>query len=375
MADDVNEGVESALKCLVSVTERSCNLRNDLKKDILEAVSSLRNYFVKVQTNLEAKTAAHKVLEKQVKEGKDEIQRLRDIARSHTRQEAPSLDPVPRQTTGARQVLPPDGKARKLYAEVAKTKTEGSAEKRYRLLAKSKTNHSGEEIKNIIRTSINSTSMKVGICAFRSLRDGRVLLETKSKEEIELLHTNIKDKCCQLLDVNIQELRKPNIVIYNVPEEVTIENAEEIISTQNPELNLNTGDVKPKFIFRGKRNTRNLVIEVGSQTRLNIFNTKLKIGWHICNTEDYVVVNRCFKCSRYNHKASNCRGVETCPLCTGGHKLKECSASSSEYKCINCVNFNKYSGNTKVCENHSSLDKSCPSLQAVIMKYKLNTDY
>ena len=56
-------------------------------------------------------------------------------------------------------------------------------------------------------------------------------------------------------------------------------------------------------------------------------------------------------------------------------KLKECSASSSDYKCINCVNFNKYSGNTKVCENHSSLDKSCPSLQAVIMKYKLNTDY
>ena len=360
-------GVESALKCLVSVTERSCNLRNDLKKDILEVVSSLRNYFVKVQTNLEAKTAAYKELEKEVKEGKDEIQRLRNIARSHTRQEAPPLDPVRRQTTGARQVPPPDGEVRRLYAEAAKTKTEGSAEKRYRLLVKSKTNHSGEAIKNIIKTSINPTGMKVGICAFRSLRDGRVLLETKSKEEIELLHTNINDKCCQLLEANIQELRNPNIVIYNVPEEVTIENAEEI-STQNPELNLNTGDVKPKFIFRGKRNTRNLVIEVGSQTRLKIFNTKLKIGWHICNTEDYVVVNRCFKCSKYNHKASHCRGVGTCPLCTGGHKLKECSAASSDYKCINC-------GNTKVCENHSSQDKSCPSLQAVIMKYKLNTDY
>ena len=89
-------------------------------------------------------------------------------------------------------MLPPDGKARKLYAEVAKT--EGSAEKRYKLMVKTKTNHSCEAIKNIIRTSINPTSMKVGICAFRSLRDGRVLLETKSKEEIELLHTNINDK-------------------------------------------------------------------------------------------------------------------------------------------------------------------------------------
>jgi hypothetical protein len=182
--------------------------------------------------------------------------------------------------------------------------------------------------------------VKVGICAIRSQRDGRVL-ETKSKEEIELLHTDIKDKCSQQLEVNIQKLGNLNIVIYNVPEEVTVENAEEIISIQNPEVNLNAGDVKPKFIFRGKRNIRNLIIEVGSQTRQKIFNTKLKIGWHICNAEDYVVVNRCFKCSRCDHRASNCRGEETCPLCTGGHKLKHCSASSNDYKCINCVNFNK----------------------------------
>ena len=78
MVDDVNEGVEHALKCLVSVKERSGNLRNDLKKDILEVVNSLRNYFVHVQTNLVAKTAAHKELEREFKQSKDEIQRLRD---------------------------------------------------------------------------------------------------------------------------------------------------------------------------------------------------------------------------------------------------------------------------------------------------------
>ena len=111
----------------------------------------------------------------------------------------------------------------------------------------------------------------------------------QKKEEIELLHTNINDRCSQLLEVNIQKLRNPNIVIYNVPEEVTFENGEEKISIQNPELNLNAGDVKSKFIFRGKRNTRNLVIELRSQTRQKIFSTKLKIGWHISNTEDYML--------------------------------------------------------------------------------------
>lgn len=67
MADDVSEGVESAFKSLVSVMERSGNLRKDLKKDNLEAVSSLRNYFAHEQTNLEAKTAAHKNLKKRLK--------------------------------------------------------------------------------------------------------------------------------------------------------------------------------------------------------------------------------------------------------------------------------------------------------------------
>jgi hypothetical protein len=178
-------------------------------------------------------------------------------------------------------------------------KAEGTIDKRYKITVKPRTNHSAETIKNIIKTNSNPSSMKVGICAFRSLQDGRVLLETKSKEELQLPHTNMKDKCSQLLEVNIQKLRNPNIVIYNIPEDVTIKNAEEITLTQNPELDLSDGDVKPEFITKGGRNTRNLVIEVGPLVRQKIFKTKLKIGWHICNTEDYVVVNRCFSYLRW----------------------------------------------------------------------------
>jgi len=45
MADDVNQHVEDAFKILVSITEKSVNLRKDLKKDILESVSTLRREF------------------------------------------------------------------------------------------------------------------------------------------------------------------------------------------------------------------------------------------------------------------------------------------------------------------------------------------
>ena len=102
---------------------------------------------------------------------------------------------------------------------------------------------------------------------------------TKSKEELQLLHVDINEKCSQLLEVNVQKPRNPKLVVYNIPEEVTVENAEEIRTTQNPELTLKAGEVNPKFVYREKRNTKNLVIEVDPQTRQKIFNTKLKIGW------------------------------------------------------------------------------------------------
>ena len=97
MVEDVNEGIESALKCLVSVTERSGNLGNDLKKYILEEVSDLRDYIIHIQTSLEAKTPARKELEREVKVSKDEIQRLRGIVSSHTRHVAPSLESTQRE--------------------------------------------------------------------------------------------------------------------------------------------------------------------------------------------------------------------------------------------------------------------------------------
>jgi len=54
---------------------------------------------------------------------------------------------------------------------------------------------------------------------------------------------------------------------------------------------------------------------------------------------------------------------------------KECTASSKAYKCINCLTYNKHNQNKNICDNHSSLDKKYPSLQAILEKYRQNTDY
>jgi hypothetical protein len=50
MADDENQRVENAFNTLVSITEKSGNLRKDLKNNILESVSTLRKIFSKLKT-------------------------------------------------------------------------------------------------------------------------------------------------------------------------------------------------------------------------------------------------------------------------------------------------------------------------------------
>jgi len=59
------------------------------------------------------------------------------------------------------------------------------------------------------------------------------------------------------------------MVIHNVPQDINVENLEETIMTQNPELGLIQGDIAAKFSFRTKRGRVNMVIEVCSGTRKN----------------------------------------------------------------------------------------------------------
>ena len=77
---------------------------------------------------------------------------------------------------------------------------------------------------------------------------------------------------------------------------------------QNTETGIGKGEIIPKFIYETKRHTRNIVIEVNSQTRKKLIDNKVKIGWINCSIEDYLVAFRCFKCSQFNHRTSNCRG-------------------------------------------------------------------
>jgi hypothetical protein len=112
MADDVNQRVEDAFQTLVRITEKSGNLRKDLKNDILISVSTLRKEFSQLKVELENVNRENINLKEEVTNATKEAATRRD---SHTvRQVAPSLDHKQQPERGVRQVLPPEGRRRKL---------------------------------------------------------------------------------------------------------------------------------------------------------------------------------------------------------------------------------------------------------------------
>ena len=89
--------------------------------------------------------------------------------------------------------------------------------------------------------------------------------------------------------------------MLNVPSDITLENVKETLTQQNTELDLKDWKTDPKFSYTTKRGIKNLVIEVDSNTRKILLQNRIKMGWVICKVDDYMVVKRCFRCSRYNH--------------------------------------------------------------------------
>lgn len=66
-----------------------------------------------------------------------------------------------------------------------------------------------EEIKELLRSKIDPINMKIGIRTFKNLKNGNVLIETDSKEEIEILNYQIHDKCGDQLEISAQKRRNP----------------------------------------------------------------------------------------------------------------------------------------------------------------------
>ena len=90
----------------------------------------------------------------------------------------------------------------------------------------------------------------MGINTFKLLKSGKVLIETKSKEEIKALEKDCKTKCGGVLEANIHTLRKPTLIILNILEDISTTNLEDTLFKQNPDLNLKKETWKPNSAMK-----------------------------------------------------------------------------------------------------------------------------
>ena len=370
MADDVSLQIENALNSIINTTDKSGNLKKELRQEIHTTVSKLRKLYYALKSELLDSMEANQNMSIEVKQLKDALDKER--ATTSARQVATSAngkDVLTNCCEGNSATLL--GGKKKLFSEIVGSKSE----ERHKLTLRPKRNQTTDEIKKLLKSKIDPVDMQIGIRSLKSLKNGNVLIEAETKEEIETLHSQIRNKCGEQLEASIQKRRNPRLVVYNIPDSLTTENAERIIMTQNPDLNLQAGNIQTKYIFATKRKSRNLVIEVLPQTRRQLLQNKLKLQWTICKVDDYISITRCFKCSGYNHRHNDCKCEEACPLCAGNHRMQECTTPSTDYKCVNCMKFNSRNKDRRAQENHTALDRNCPSLQAMIEKHRQNTNY
>jgi regulator of replication initiation timing len=103
MADDVNQQIDDALNNIVKLTDQSGNLKRELKNEIHETISSLRNLIFTLKGNLNERINENSELQNEVNGFKKDLK-----AHRHT------------QTVG--QVAPSIGSIKELYAEALRGK-------------------------------------------------------------------------------------------------------------------------------------------------------------------------------------------------------------------------------------------------------------
>lgn len=180
----------------------------------------------------------------------------------------------------------------------------------------------------------------------KPIRNGNLVVLCKSSQQIKTL-LNLK----VLKDTGISipvltSLIKPvgaKGVIYNVPTGIS---DEELLSC------LKQYEVKHTKRFKIKMQREKETSFAESKTVLLHFECsdlpeKVQIGYLSFTVKQYIPKPlRCYKCNRFGHVASKCRGNERCAKCGGSHTAANCS--NTFVKCVNCNG------------NHSAASKECP---------------
>jgi len=173
MADEVWEDIATALSTIVTTTDKSGNMKKELKNTISETVSMLRKLLVKLKDISESKTKAISDLEKAVTKMRAQYEDGREM--SNKGYAAPSV--IPSQEPGGSRVqvhaapsvintqepagssaqgtAPPGDRRVKLYSTAIGNKTQ---QRHFKITVKSRDKLSAEAVKGLLKSKIQNKS-------------------------------------------------------------------------------------------------------------------------------------------------------------------------------------------------------------------------
>ena len=203
----------------------------------------------------------------------------------------------------------------------------------------------------IIQKSIEGIAKNINITRLRS---GSLLLQcTEEKQATRLENTT---------------------TLAGVPVRVTphksLNYSKGIIKTQEAKTMTNT-EMEQALANQGVTSAHKFTVRVGGEFRdtntvLLTFDTpttptSIKFGYLRLRVEIFIPNPlRCFKCQRYGHGQSTCKGEAVCPNCgSKSHTQIQCNNQS---KCANCG------------ENHNCMSKTCPMWLQEKLIQKIKTE-
>ena len=79
--------------------------------------------------------------------------------------------------------------------------------------------HDNKMFKLFVKSKLNPVQMKVGISAFKTLKNGQLLIESERKNDLEIVCEKINELCGEELESYTPSLKSPRLIVFNVPED------------------------------------------------------------------------------------------------------------------------------------------------------------
>lgn len=220
------------------------------------------------------------------------------------------------------------------------------------VLLKPKNSQNSEATEKDFKTLIDPNQVQVN--RLRKGPNGGLAVVCESQVESDKLEKIAIDKLGENYIIEPQKKLLVKLKITDIGEELSED--EFICALKKQNDHVPNKEIKMINFYEVKNSKSfSAIIEVESGFIL-LESGFVKIMFSRCRVFEYVMMNRCYKCQGYNHKAAECKNNRACKKCAGDHDLKECG--SSVFKCANCMIANK-KFNLNINENHRVSSFKC----------------